>query len=92
MSTNAIVRVKSTVRGAAAGATGAVAVSAVAGTNIAHLVGKLGWDNDAALALVALLASSGMAAIAVVYPVLAPFLGTIRALMWMGGTGAVVGF
>ena len=87
MSTNAVVA-----RGAVAGTAGAAAVTTVAGSNIANLVGQLGWDNDAALALVTLLASSGMAVIAVVYPVLAPVLGTIRFLMWAGGTGAVVGF
>lgn len=90
MSENSVIR-KAGARGAAVTAAGATAVAAT-GAASTNLVGQLGWDNDAALALVTLLASSGMAVIAVAYPVLAPFIGTLRFLLWTGGTGAIVGF
>lgn len=78
-------------RGAAVTASGIAAVAA-AGANSADLVGTLGWDNDAALALAGIFATGGAAAVMAIFPFLAPFLGTLEMVFLFGGTGAFVGF
>ncbi|QPW51735.1 hypothetical protein G9298_29325 (plasmid) [Bacillus thuringiensis] len=59
---------------------------------VGHLVANLGLDHGTSLAVVAMLGSAGAAAVAAAWPVLAPFVLTLRGILAVAGTTATVGW
>jgi hypothetical protein len=56
------------------------------------LVGTLGIERQTALAIVAAIEAGGLWYAAAVYPMLAPFVGTVQGILAIMGISAVVGF
>lgn len=76
-----------------AAAVATVAVPALATSQLtAALVSQLGITKEFAVALIFALSNGGAVAAVAMYPPLAPFLATVRAMQWTFGTAAIVSF
>lgn len=62
------------------------------GLSFGKLVEKAGVSEAVAWSVVAVLSSGGLYAAAAAWPLLAPFLGTAKAIAAIAGTSAVVAF
>ncbi|QHE63300.1 MULTISPECIES: hypothetical protein [Rossellomorea] len=56
------------------------------------LVSKLGLSESVAFGVVAALTTGGASLVAALYPFLAPFVLTLRGILAIAGTGAVIGY
>lgn len=73
-------------------ATTLMATMSVSQHLLGWLVGNLGISQATAFAIVALIGSGGLDAAALVYPIIAPFVGTIQFILAVVGAAAVVGW
>ena len=56
------------------------------------LVGTLGLEREFALAIASVIASGGLTYAIIVYPFLAPFIGTLQGVIAIFGISGIVGF
>ncbi|EOO23060.1 hypothetical protein ICM_06283 [Bacillus cereus BAG1X2-3] len=59
---------------------------------VGHLVANLGLDHKTSLTIVTMLGTAGAAAVSAAWPVLAPFVLTLRGIVAVAGTTAAVGW
>lgn len=80
-------------RGKRAAAVTSMAIPALATSSVtAALVSQLGVTREFAAAILFALSSGGAVAAVALWPAVAPFIATVRAMQWAFGTAAIVSF
>jgi hypothetical protein len=80
------------IRGGALAGIAAPAAALAIASPMGRLVGQLHMSLADAVAVLTLVQGVGAAAAIAAFPLIAPFVGTLELLLFVSGTGAVIGF